>query len=916
MGCVAAIFVVYRYAAAWMDLTKSTIVMTHFQLMYVYFSFGFEYPAIVEAASRPLGLFTPIKFVFDAIHGWGSPSCMGLGEVSYLAWWCAKMATPVIFIVPYVILYLSVQSKSRAEHVLYAAIPEERRLLSVAAYEARKARQLVGRKAMQSLLFVCITSFMHGISASVNVWSCAEFPDGSLRINEDPSIVCELENPSYQALLCGSIIVFAVYFFGISFLFIAIVENEQARQSAARHNVTHAKLLRDANFAKQLGFLGRLIYFGPKHGDLMERRRLFNRLRFHVKTVIVALRLEKQRHQKDKLSRVSASSPRRSSDVQPERGLSFQVDLRQTHIAMKRYYRTHRLVPAAERGHFQNVFPVLVQNKGAWAKGIFHGLDAGGLPLVATGEGPELCCQSYENVRICFENGRAVMVTGSLQAWQNQPEDPMNALKGAPLEAYGKISLAEPAKALVSEESRSGDNFDEMGDNLPKHVNMVLPTGALFTFYLDISEPMGFDFHERWGKILVRAVNPVGQGAIAGLVDKCRIQRVGNSFVRTTDEFKLAIVKRRIVSAHMRRDAGLPLGVEDGALVSNPDVGELVSKLEFVALENELRAVPTFSHVSVTYVDPSFSTTRRLPGGFLEFHRLASFRPDEPQWEKYGFFISTYTSSSRHFEVWANVRKTLALVVEVFLARYSLSAQATTMMAVSFVALFLQVRLRPYDDGNVKCELNDADSVMSNNDLETVLLVLQILQLGVGLLTLHVRLPGVLVAMLYLLLIASGVVLSVVGLSTSISRGVHAVLKTVEPATSALQRLVGCGAGDLSASSGADALQKKNAAKLLEMAHLYESSKAKKVPFAEALVPCLSVPGLLTPPPLSSHPSTKRQSLHTSPPTQLGPCRPKTLYGNTERDCWRTRRRCSGPKAHGRPGARPWGGSSRPRRTI
>ena len=67
--------------------------------------------------------------------------------------------------------------------------------------------------------------------------------------------------------------------------------------------------------------------------------------------------------------------------------------------------------------------------------------------------------------------------------------------------------------------------------------------------------------------------------------------------------------------------------------------------------------------------------------------------------------LSGFKSSVRHFEQWANVRKTLAVVVEVMLASRTAQVQGTFMLSICVVALALQARLEPYDDDNGETDL-------------------------------------------------------------------------------------------------------------------------------------------------------------------------------------------------------------------
>ena len=58
------------------------------------------------------------------------------------------------------------------------------------------------------------------------------------------------------------------------------------------------------------------------------------------------------------------------------------------------------------------------------------------------------------------------------------------------------------------------------------------------------------------------------------------------------------------------------------------------------------------------------------------------------------------------------MRKTVAVLIKVFLATQSVIVQAMAMGGVCVIALVLQVRVRPYDDDNIKNMFNPADAVI------------------------------------------------------------------------------------------------------------------------------------------------------------------------------------------------------------
>jgi hypothetical protein len=154
-------------------------------------------------------------------------------------------------------------------------------------------------------------------------------------------------------------------------------------------------------------------------------------------------------------------------------------------------------------------------------------------------------------------------------------------MSGAPLGVVGTVDMAETYQSFEDDANAATDIVD--------FVDVALPSTATFTFYLDLTKNMGFVFHPRPGKVLVKAVVPGGQGNIAGLTEKCVIRRVGGTTVRTPEEFEVAVIKRRIVSAQLRKhlleteEPATPLSEEDEVLLANNEV-ELVGRPETINL--------------------------------------------------------------------------------------------------------------------------------------------------------------------------------------------------------------------------------------------------------------------------------------------------------------------------------------------
>ena len=231
--------IIYHYAS--MDLTALTIVTTHFQLSSTYYTFAFAYPHVVTQFSTTSKVFQGFGFLVDEVGGVGSPACLGLNSVPYSMYWIFNETFPFLFMLPFAILFWRAEAKARSQQKIDAAKDPANRVLSISEYEARKSVRLVRKRAAQSILFICITTLMNGVSASFNVWFCPEFADGTFRLAASPSVVCDYHSAFYRSMLLASYFIFGVYYFGIMGLLASVINSEDARRSCAEHYVSHAR---------------------------------------------------------------------------------------------------------------------------------------------------------------------------------------------------------------------------------------------------------------------------------------------------------------------------------------------------------------------------------------------------------------------------------------------------------------------------------------------------------------------------------------------------------------------------------------------------------------------------------------------------------------------------------------------------
>jgi len=579
---------------------------------------------------------------------------------------------------------------------------------------------------------------------------------------------------------------------------------------------------------QQLVFAINLIIHGPRYGADMERKRHFRKLRALVDVPIALKRLQAMAHQ------------------EPLDRIKFLGELGEVKKKYAKYQRSRLPPPTAGSAFSLDVFPVFVQDPqtGAWVPGIFHGVDDRGNPRVAVGEGSNLTMRSYDNARMDFEDGRPVAITNRLDVWQHQDENPINAMSGAPLGEFGRIAVDKQyikhSNSFSGHRRRSSATTTLLSSI--SRVDISMSMTARFTFHLNLTEPLGFLVRKRWGNVHVSDVDPLGQGAVAGMSNMCVIKRIGGKTVHSVDEFQLEIVKRRIVSAFERKriiEVGLtahviPLSEEDEQLLASTDIETFFSPTELSELHAELAEQESglFAHCTCTYMDMNFDTIRNLPSDFHAFHQLADYKAVDPYWDAYGFILCVFKSSSRHFEQWASVRKVAAIFTQTYLAYFGPGTQGTTMLLVCIVALLLQVRLRPYDDRNIMDDLNNADAIISNNDLETCLLSLQIAQLAIGLLSLVADMPSALASFLYSAIFFTAFVLSVVALSTEFARLVYALFHAIEPYITAFLGIFGVQGRSQQRSKRDRNLKRRSALhamKLLHLANSYETAKTAKV---------------------------------------------------------------------------------------
>ena len=211
-------------------------VATHFQLVYVFFQLPFDYPRGVKVSTGPIGFVS--GFFFEILTDWAQPECTGVGSDSYSFLWIATAVGPLFLLLPFVLRAYSFHRRQEAIAQSDKAKKEEDRILSLDDYNRRVHIRYWKQHACQNALIVQTLIFMHGVSMSIGIWNCREFPDGSLRLDQYPAIECEWSGDAeYRALLTASIFVFVVYFVGSVAVLAWITESSEGRRAAANHHV-------------------------------------------------------------------------------------------------------------------------------------------------------------------------------------------------------------------------------------------------------------------------------------------------------------------------------------------------------------------------------------------------------------------------------------------------------------------------------------------------------------------------------------------------------------------------------------------------------------------------------------------------------------------------------------------------------
>ena len=119
-----------------------------------------------------------------------------------------------------------------------------------------------------------------------------------------------------------------------------------------------------------------------------------------------------------------------------------------------------------------------------------------------------------------------------------------------------------------------------------------------------------------------------------------------------------------------------------------------------------------------------------------------------------------------------------------------------------------------------------ADHAISNNTLEKWLLILQILQLGYGLVNNELQLPGIVSSLVYFFIIGAAVALVMTALSSEMSKSVHIAHRNLEPCL----RSLGFGSRKTKEDRSRSELAKKKQLQrqaLLGLARTYEQSKMR-----------------------------------------------------------------------------------------
>ena len=445
----------------------------------------------------------------------------------------------------------------------------------------------------------------------------------------------------------------------------------------------------------------------------------------------------------------------------------------------------------------------------------------------------------------------------------------MEKPRGSTIRLFGEIDL-KPAKPAPKELSPASSEPDDDTSPLAQLTDVetgeaagasleadpeflqyatasFLPT-TNFTFLLDLQEPIGFEALSGRRGPIVSNVERGGQGQLARLEAKrCVVKRVGHDHIHTVEELDLEIVKRRITSAMFRQErlengdeTATPLTELDEELLANKDALEgLMTPQEVTKKINEFKRAGQDVFTTITYVERNFNIERHLPSDYRAFKNIATLVRPEEYWESCDFMLSRYKASVRLYELVAFVRKTLAVFLGVFLAEKNVQIQARAMLGMVLVSFLLHCRLLPYDDQNPMNSFNTADAALSNNTLEMYLLVLQMCQLVFGLVTEEIDLPPWFLALIYHLIVLLAVVLSLIALSSQLSKNLHEVYQRVEPYIHYLARRLGLTSGRRKDTSGDDAAaageKRKRRGALLNLAKSIETKQKEKARKSVAL---------------------------------------------------------------------------------
>ena len=639
-GCIYIVYSLYQASKLALDVTTFTLVTSHFQISYVFLTFPFYYPTRVLEVMAPLGVIS--GFVFERLNAYVAPSCaVGGGfDGDYVFWWAAKAITPAAFMLPFYVAYTVISARQRREKLEDEALPPKRRVLSLENFTARRHAETSKKMSMKTIIMLVTLSLMYGINTSVKVWACTTYSDGVSRISTAPSIECSFANAEYATLFALSVVVFVSYFFGTSYFFYSISESPYARRAAADNYVTHARILRGTSLWGQVTFFFRLLWHGVSYGVRMEKRRLKGRLWACLQIIIAANRMAKDQGKK--------RAKRSAVEVAKEMEVARRV--------AAAYEAKHRVVKQLEPPVFGDCFAVKVKSpeSGEWVPGLFHGFDKAFKFRVATGEGKNLAISSYDKAHICFEHNQAIEVTSNFMDWNRQADDPMNAMAAAPLGSFGRILYKGNGS-----ETRDFDDEENVDNGVEEHVDFSVPPVSLFTFLFDLTKPVGFTPTQRWGAIKAQKVDVRGQSAVAGLVSGASICRVGGTAVRSVEKFELAITKRRLVSALLRRESIVakkegvtPLSAEDEALINDGNLVALIGPPEMARLRKELQKESggRDTYCTMAFDDPRFVVTRRVPSNFEQFFMISRMKRPDPYWDNYAHLLSRFKSSSRHFE--------------------------------------------------------------------------------------------------------------------------------------------------------------------------------------------------------------------------------------------------------------------------